>query len=371
MAKLSDKLSQIVVTGNPQSAGIAGEIRPFAGDTSNWPVVNGVRQLRGWAVCEGNILNESDYPDLSTNLKGGGTSPWDNFAHPLGQTGTVGPGQFRLPKLNGLHLKSSGNNGNGDADCGDFQDQGTVSNNMTNDSYDHTHSRGTMNITGTVTMRADGNFIALIGAGADNPTGAFSGAGGSPSSTAQSKTNSDVEFGGFEFNAEDSWTGATSSDTHTHDLTSTDAETRPTSVAVSYIIALYNNNANVISTQNLSVSGDLTVSGSIIGGGFVARSRGADLTITSGGIQPTHSLHQIDTEGSSAADNLTTIQTVGVPEGTLITLFTADSARVVTVVDNAGNLRTDGNFVMDSDNDTITFIYAAGVWKEISRSNNA
>jgi len=49
---------------------------------------------------------------------------------------------------------------------------------------------------------------------------------------------------------------------HTHTITGDD-ETRPKTAPVVYIIALYNNNANVISTKNLNVSGDATVSGDV------------------------------------------------------------------------------------------------------------
>ena len=274
MARLTDKIQETasVITSNPQTAGLAGEIRPFAGDTSGWPVVNGVRQLKGWAVCEGDVLEQANYPDLFANIG----STWDTFNHPNDGLPTVGGTQFALPNLSGLHLKCAGNNGNSTAACGDFQDQGTVKNNLnttssdisgTTNPHDHSHTRGTMNITGSVRASGDDNPISIF----SDPVGAFGRTGTTTSETQKLIGDGIQERHTLTFNAASAWTGSTNEITHDHtvtgtadaqDLTSTDEETRPTSVAVSYIIALYNNVANVITTNDLTVS-NVTVTGDL------------------------------------------------------------------------------------------------------------
>lgn len=273
MGRLSDKLQEIVVTSNPQTAGLAGEIRPFAGDTSAWPVIDGVRQLKGWAVCEGDILNEADYPDLCANLGGVGNSPWDNFAHPTGQTGTVGAGQFRLPKLNGLHLKSAGDNGNGAAACGDFQDQGTAANNLSAT----TQVGGTSVNVGSQTLTSTGNKNQF-NSNQNNHSHQqvitnSTNTGSLPESTEAPAFQGGVNSTRFSNvvqtrPATSTWTSSnfsvsgtlptanrdTATANRTATITDNNDETRPTSVAVSYIIALYNNLANVVSTKDLTAS---------------------------------------------------------------------------------------------------------------------
>lgn len=82
--------------------------------------------------------------------------------------------------------------------------------NTGNQSADHTHSRGTMEIGGTMTD--------LLGGGSLNATGAFS---LSKSAANFNATSGNRSYGWFTFKASNNWTGATSgaSANHTHSVT--------------------------------------------------------------------------------------------------------------------------------------------------------
>ncbi len=100
-----------------------------------------------------------------------------------------------------------------------------------------------------------------------------------------------------------------------------------------------------------------------------------DLVISNGAITVSKSYHAIDTEGGAASDELTTIN--GGQTGQLLILQAISVLRPVTVVENTGNLRLAGNFVLSKNNDKIMLIAmdktsSGGIleWHEISRSNN-
>jgi len=57
-------------------------------------------------------------------------------------------------------------------------------------------------------------------------------------------------------------------------------------------------------------------------------------------------------------------------EGQVITFKTNTSTQTVLFQDGIGNLRMAGDFTLDNDEDTITFIRVGGNWLEIARSNN-
>lgn len=77
----------------------------------------------------------------------------------------------------------------------------------------------------------------------------------------------------------------------------------------------------------------------------------------------------IDTEAAGATDNLSTIN--GGKLGQVITLSQANSARDPTIIDDTGNLRLAGNFVMTSVQDSITLIYNGSAWIEVGRADIA
>jgi hypothetical protein len=70
-----------------------------------------------------------------------------------------------------------------------------------------------------------------------------------------------------------------------------------------------------------------------------------------------------------AADDLDTINGAG--STLFITLQPVDSSNDITVKDGTGNLRLEGDFVMDHTDDRIFLMAAGAIWYEISRSNNA
>lgn len=95
------------------------------------------------------------------------------------------------------------------------------------------------------------------------------------------------------------------------------------------------------------------------------------LTIASGAITVTDSVHRIDTEGAAATDDLVTIN--GGSDGYILILRTVSSSRDVTLKDTGGNLLLAGDFVLDNYADTITLRYddITSSWIELTRSSNA
>lgn len=91
------------------------------------------------------------------------------------------------------------------------------------------------------------------------------------------------------------------------------------------------------------------------------------LTIASGVITVTGSLHYVESEDSSP-DSLTTIN--GGVSGQLLVLRSFSSDRDITVTDG-GNLFLAGNCTLDAFHDTITLIRIGTNWYELSRSGNA
>lgn len=96
-----------------------------------------------------------------------------------------------------------------------------------------------------------------------------------------------------------------------------------------------------------------------------------EVTIASGVITVSMDYHWVDTEGDAATDDLTSIS--GGWDGQIVTLRPVNDARTVVLKDGSG-LRLNGDFTMDSVQDTITLRYyptdGSGVWAEIARSDN-
>jgi hypothetical protein len=94
------------------------------------------------------------------------------------------------------------------------------------------------------------------------------------------------------------------------------------------------------------------------------------VTISGGAITISLSYHSLETEGGAGTDDLDTIATTGILNGTLLVLRANSSARTVVVKDETGNLRLAGDFSMDNSEDTITLLKDGSVWRELSRSDN-
>jgi DUF4097 and DUF4098 domain-containing protein YvlB len=96
---------------------------------------------------------------------------------------------------------------------------------------------------------------------------------------------------------------------------------------------------------------------------------GANLTIATGVITITHSLHGVDVQ-TGASDDLDTIN--GSPAvGDILILHTISSDRDVTVKDVTGNIYLAGDCVLGTIRDTLTLVYSWGAnWVELSRSIN-
>jgi hypothetical protein len=95
------------------------------------------------------------------------------------------------------------------------------------------------------------------------------------------------------------------------------------------------------------------------------------LTIASGVITVTDSVHRVDTEAAAASDDLDTIN--GGSDGYVLILRTSVNGRDVTLKDGTGNLYLAGDFTLSHTNDTITLRFDALIngWVEVSRSDNA
>tara|TARA_R110001606_G_scaffold19827_1_gene72326 strand:+ start:1117 stop:3303 length:2187 start_codon:yes stop_codon:yes gene_type:complete len=94
----------------------------------------------------------------------------------------------------------------------------------------------------------------------------------------------------------------------------------------------------------------------------------SEKTIVAGVVTATGSFHEIDTQGDAASDDLDTIN--GGENGMTLIIVAANSARTVVAKDSTGNLRLNGDFSLDHQNDTLTLIYNGSNWLEVSRSDN-
>jgi hypothetical protein len=94
------------------------------------------------------------------------------------------------------------------------------------------------------------------------------------------------------------------------------------------------------------------------------------LTIESGAVLVTESVHTIDTEASASTDDLDTLNTANIGDGQIVVLSADSSSRTVVVKDGTGNLRLNGDFTMDHSRDRIVLIRRINVWYELCRSDN-
>lgn len=120
--------------------------------------------------------------------------------------------------------------------------------------------------------------------------------------------------------------------------------------------------------QALTTTSDVQFNDVAVDGIFNIGS-GSFLTISSGAVTITSSYHKVDTESSAATDDLDTIN--GGTEGDRLILMSVSSARDVVVKDGGGNIRLEGDFTLDTSQDTIELFFSGTNWHELSRSNNA
>ena len=255
MASLSDRLGQVIQTSKPQTKGLAGEIRAFAGDTSDWEVKDGVRQENGFAVCDGSTLDNSS----------------GEYADFLDRTGSLtlpnGPYRTREVDLN-YNLSS--------LDSGSFTSRFMKG-------YFYTDDKGNwrLNFTGAFTLDVSDIFFYLR---IQNIVGKDFGAGNDD----RQYFAVDCPFGGSNDQASGYARGGdnffrisgVSNQTEYNVAGDILLDSKPTIanfddyLEATPVAALYDNVGNVISTGNFQANGDATVNGDLTVGGEARLSSG-------------------------------------------------------------------------------------------------
>lgn len=98
--------------------------------------------------------------------------------------------------------------------------------------------------------------------------------------------------------------------------------------------------------------------------GIITRSSYTVVTVSAGEITVTRNFHRL----SGGAQELSTIN--GGNEGMRVILTRNTSADDITLKNQIGNLRINGDFMLGAF-DTIELIYIGGYWNEISRVNRS
>mgnify|MGYP001343754064 CR=1 FL=1 len=135
----------------------------------------------------------------------------------------------------------------------------------------------------------------------------------------------------------------------------------------------YNNGSGGSATREamtISSAGLATFANGItLSGGITTLGSFTELTIASGAVTVTSSVHRVDTESNAGTDDLDTIN--GGTDGSILILSCADNGRDVVFKDGTGNLKLNGDFTATNKADTITLIHYGSEWREVSRSDNA
>ncbi len=114
-----------------------------------------------------------------------------------------------------------------------------------------------------------------------------------------------------------------------------------------------------------------------MGGNYIMNCRGViptaptTLTISAGTVSSAKAIHTIDTELSSATDDLDSIGGYTSYVGRQLIIMAEDSARTVVCKDGTGNLRLNGDMSLDNVHDTLSLIWDGTSWLETARSNNS
>lgn len=99
----------------------------------------------------------------------------------------------------------------------------------------------------------------------------------------------------------------------------------------------------------------------------------SELTIASGSVTATRSVHSIDTESNASTDNLTNIDIASVEDGCLLIIYQEDASREIVVKDQAGGTgqihTVDGNDLSISNGLDAMYLRRTGDdWYEMFRS---
>jgi hypothetical protein len=100
------------------------------------------------------------------------------------------------------------------------------------------------------------------------------------------------------------------------------------------------------------------------------------LTIVSGAITPTSGVHAVDTESGAASDDLATIATTNLPDGSFVWLHPVSSARDVVVKHNAGgagqiSLRAGADLTLGESTSYVLLRRAGADWQELQNLSAA
>nr|MCD4242645.1 hypothetical protein [Escherichia coli] len=115
-------------------------------------------------------------------------------------------------------------------------------------------------------------------------------------------------------------------------------------------------------TGNFHVMKDNDIKLSVDDKGIIANSSYTVVTVSGGEITVTRNFHKL----SGGTQELSTIN--GGNEGMRVILIRNTSTDNITLKNQTGNLRINGDFMLGAF-DTIELIYAGGFWNEISRVN--
>jgi hypothetical protein len=256
--KLSDKLGSTTVTSNPQSAQKAGTISQTLEDASAWVLLDGAKQSKGYAYADGSTLDNS-------------SGAYNDYLAAKGDL-VLPNGPFRTKEVD-------------NSVCTVTNTNSSLTNAFTK-AIAYTDSEGNWRLKANIRMSSatdTGTGVTL------EVAGVVFFANGSSSGEQAVLADATTQSG-------NSWSDKISrqravENTNQIQIIFTSGGTNRLSVQFdvaleskptwadanleSYpIVALNNNNANVISTKNLNVSGDVTVSGVINGGEATADQAG-------------------------------------------------------------------------------------------------
>jgi len=120
--------------------------------------------------------------------------------------------------------------------------------------------------------------------------------------------------------------------------------------------------------KNLKVNNNISILGSLNINNRIIVNQSSELTISSGVITITGSLHTVDTQGDASSDDLTTIN--GGKEGQLLIIKAAHTARTVVLKNASANIACGSDFSLDSIYDMAILIFIGNKWLALSLQSN-
>ncbi|MCP3700836.1 MAG: hypothetical protein GY920_20405 [Aliivibrio sp.] len=351
--KQSEKQGTILVE-KPVSPQPITSIQQIVEDASSWPVVDGVKQKDGFAYCDGSTLvnTSGTYDDFNT-ANGGLVLPNGPFrTREVDLTFSSTPSGWTLFFAKAVAYSDS---------LGNWRLSFNIVANTSSGNGSKTVSIDGVDFRGSG-ANAD-QALAILGSDASGPNLAWAQDGTSvvridtDGATSFFKVSGDVSLDG-----KPTWADA-------------NLESYP-------VISLQSNIANAIgipeatttqagtvSTGGQTFAGDKTFEGKVTVEAMLATPR-VDVVISSGGINAVSSYMRIDTEGSAATDDLTTINNGN--DGEIIILAATSASRNIVIKHNVGNIITgnSSDFTLTNGSIRIGFMYASNDsnWVEIFRS---